>query len=175
MLTTHLPSRFRLHPLCYLLGLLPSLALAEKAVPQMEEIIVTASKREQTLNQYSGSATVIGAGELEFSGDINDVARLVPGFTVVDAGPRNPNSLIVRGMRVAPVDANDLGGDGGSVASYVDNIPMQGYFLPPSFSLKDLQRVEVLRGPQGTLYGNASISDQNRVECRYKNVSDGRK
>lgn len=158
MLTTHLPSRFRLHPLCYLLGLLPSLAQAEKAAPQVEEIIVTASKREQTLNQYSGSATVIGAGELEFSGDINDVARLVPGFTVVDAGPRNPNSLIVRGMRVAPVDANDLGGDGGSVASYVDNIPMQGYFLPPSFSLKDLQRVEVLRGPQGTLYGNASIS-----------------
>ena len=154
----HLTSpRFRLHPLCYLFGLMPSFALADSAVPQMEDIIVTASKREQALNEFSGSVTVIGTKDLRFSTDLNDVARLVPGFTVLNAGPRNSNSMIMRGLRVDEVESNDFGGDGGSVASYVDNIPLQGYFLPPSFSVKDLERIEVLRGPQGTLYGNASI------------------
>ena len=126
-------------------------------MPQMEEIIVTASKREQTLSEFPGSVTVIGAEDLRFATGLNDVARLVPGFSVLDSGPRNSNGLVVRGLRVDEVESNDFGGDGGSVASYVDNIPLQGYFLPPSFSLKDLERIEVLRGPQGTLYGNASI------------------
>lgn len=154
----HLTSpRFRLHPFCYLFGLIPSLALADSAVPKMEEIIVTASKREQALNEFSGSVTAINADALDFSSGIHDIARLVPGFAVLDTGPRDSSSLIIRGLRVDDVGENDLGGDGGSVASYVDNIPLQGYFLPPAFSLKDLERVEVLRGPQGTLYGNASI------------------
>ena len=149
--------RFRLHPLCYLFSLIPSFALADSAMPQMEEIIVTASKREQTLNEFSGSVTAISSGALDFSSGIHDIARLVPGFAVLDTGPRDSSSLIIRGLRVEEVGENDLGGDGGSVASYVDNIPLQGYFLPPAFGLKDLERVEVLRGPQGTLYGNASI------------------
>jgi outer membrane receptor protein involved in Fe transport len=149
--------RFRLHPLCYLFSLIPSFALADSATPRLEEVIVTASKREQSLNEFSGSASVVDAEALSFSADLSDVARLVPGFTVLDAGPRNSSSLIIRGLRFDEVGANDLGGDGGSVASYVDNAPLQGYFLPPAFSLKDLQRIEVLRGPQGTLYGNASV------------------
>lgn len=172
MITTRLPSRFRLHPLCCLLGILPSLALADTAAPRLEEVIVTASKREQTLNEFSGAATVVGADALAFSSDINDVARLVPGFTVLDAGPRNPDSLIIRGLRMGDVDANDLGGDGGSVASYLDNIPLQGYFVPPSLSLKDLQRVEVLRGPQGTLYGNASIGGLVRYITARPDLAD---
>ncbi|WP_439174638.1 TonB-dependent receptor [Cellvibrio sp. ARAG 10.3] len=159
MLTTpHLTApRFRLHPLCYLFSLIPSFALAEPTMPQMEEITVTASKREQSLNEFSGSVTAINADSLDFSSGIHDIARLVPGFAVLETGPRDSSSLIIRGLRVDDVGENDLGGDGGSVASYVDNIPLQGYFLPPAFSLKDLERVEVLRGPQGTLYGNSSI------------------
>ena len=128
MLTTpHLTApRFRLHPLCYVFSLIPSFALAESTMPQMEEIIVTASKREQTLSEFAGSVTVIGAEDLRFATDLNDVARLVPGFSVLDSGPRNSNGLVVRGLRVDEVESNDFGGDGGSVASYVDNIPLQG-------------------------------------------------
>src|SRR5690606_40702446 len=58
------------------------------------------------------------------------------------------------------------------LASYLDNIPLQGYFLPPSLSLKDLQRVEVLRGPQGTLYGNASIGGLVRYITARPDLAD---
>lgn len=130
---------------------LPVLA-ADGAV---EEVIVTASKRGQSLQDFAGAASVI----TNFNGvkSIGDIANQVPGFSIVDAGPRNPTGLVIRGLRMDEVGANDLGGDGAAVASYVDNIPLQGYFVPPSFSIKDLQQVEVVRGPQGTLYGNASI------------------
>ncbi|MEN0036000.1 MAG: TonB-dependent receptor [Cellvibrio sp.] len=129
-------------------------ALAADA-PAVEEVIVTASKRGQSLQDFAGAASVI----TNFAGvkNIGDIANQVPGFSIVDAGPRNPTGLVIRGLRMDEVGSNDLGGDGAAVASYVDNIPLQGYFVPPSFSVKDLQQVEVVRGPQGTLYGNASI------------------
>ena len=144
-------------PLALACALLPLMALpaAANKAPAVEEVIVTASKRAQSLQDFSGAASVI----TNFSGinNIGDIAAQVPGFSIVDAGPRNPTGLIIRGLRMDEVGSNDLGGDGSIVASYVDNIPLQGYFVPPSYSLKDLQQVEVIRGPQGTLYGNASI------------------
>lgn len=144
-------------PLALACALLPLLALpaTAKVEPAIEEVIVTAAKRAQSLEDFTGAISVVN----NFSGvnNIGDIATQVPGFSIVDAGPRNPTGLVIRGLRMNEVDANDLGGDGSMVASYVDNIPLQGYFVPPSFSLKDLQQVEVIRGPQGTLYGNASI------------------
>jgi iron complex outermembrane receptor protein len=158
MISHHTQTRSHRHkPLTLACALLPLLALpsAANAAPVIEEVIVTASKREQSLQDFSGSISVIN----NFTGvnNIGDIASQVPGFSILDAGPRNPTGLIIRGLRMDEVGSNDLGGDGSAVASYVDNIPLQGYFVPPSFSLKDLQQVEVLRGPQGTLYGNASI------------------
>lgn len=145
-------------PLAIACALIPLIAFPVSAAAtedNIEEIIVTASKRNQNLQDFSGSATVIS--NLQGISSIGDIANQVPGFTIVDAGPRNPTGLVIRGLRLDELGSNDLGGDGAAVASYVDNIPLQGYFVPPSFSLKDLQQVEVLRGPQGTLYGNASI------------------
>lgn len=130
-------------------------AQTEAATPEVEEVIVTATKREQRLQDFSGAISVVN----KFDGiaNLSDIARQVPGLSLVEAGPRNPTGIIIRGLRMDEVGSNDLGGDGGTVTSYVDNIPLQGYFVPPAISLKDLQQVEVLRGPQGTLYGNASI------------------
>lgn len=148
---------FSQKPLAMACALLPLWVLpaAAKVEPAVEEVIVTAAKRSQPLEDFTGAISVVN----NFSGvnNISDIAARVPGFSIVDAGPRNPTGLVIRGLRMSEVDANDLGGDGSMVASYVDNIPLQGYFVPPSFSLKDLQQVEVIRGPQGTLYGNASI------------------
>ena len=130
-------------------------SIAAASAPVVEEVVVTATKREQHLQDFAGAASVI----TDFAGinNIGDIAAQVPGFSIVDAGPRNPTGLIIRGLRTDEMGSNDLGGDGSAIASYVDNIPLQGYFVPPGFSPKDLQQVEVIRGPQGTLYGNASI------------------
>jgi iron complex outermembrane receptor protein len=158
MISHHTQTRSHRHkPLTLACALLPLLALpsAANAAPVIEEVIVTAAKREQSLQDFSGSISVIN----NFTGvnNIGDIASQVPGFSIVDAGPRNPTGLVIRGLRLDEANANDLGGDGAVVASYVDNIPLQGFFAPPAMGLKDMQQVEVLRGPQGTLYGNASI------------------
>lgn len=154
MNTIRTPFRLRYSATGALACALFSLPPAAKAA-DIEEVIVTASKRNQSLQDFSGAVSVVN----NFSGinNLGDIAGQVPGFSLVDAGPRNPAVLIMRGLRLDEIGSNDLGGDGSAIASYVDNIPLQGYFVPPAFSLKDLQQVEVLRGPQGTLYGNASI------------------
>lgn len=140
---------------CALMPLLSAVSIAAETNSSVEEVVVTASKRNQSLQDFAGAASVI----TNFAGikSLADIAGQTTGFSIVDAGPRNPTGLVIRGLRMDEVGANDLGGDGGAVASYVDNIPLQGYFVPPKFSLKDLQQVEIVRGPQGTLYGNASI------------------
>ena len=140
---------------CTLVPIISTPLAFASTTASVEEVVVTASKRNQSLQDFSGSVSVVN----DFSGinNLGDIAAQVPGFSLVDAGPRNPAVLIMRGLRLDEIGSNDLGGDGSAIASYVDNIPLQGYFVPPAFSLKDLQQVEVLRGPQGTLYGNASI------------------
>lgn len=151
------PCRGNKTPLALACALLPFMSLPSWAAQTsaVEEVIVTAAKRDQRLQDFSGAVSVVN----NFQGvkSIGDIATQIPGLNIVDAGPRNPTGLIIRGLRMDEIDANDLGGDGSLVASYVDNIPLQGYFVPPSFSLKDLQQIEVVRGPQGTLYGNASV------------------
>lgn len=162
-MTTPVIRTRRKHPLAIACTLLPLLGLPAIAAQlgnkpsdnKLEEVVVTASKRDQRLQDFTGSVTVIS--DFQNIKNIADIASQVPGFNIVDAGPRNPAGLVIRGLRMDEIGSNDLGGDGATVASYVDNIPLQGYFVPPSFSLKDLQQVEVLRGPQGTLYGNASV------------------
>lgn len=124
----------------------------------LEEIIVTSSKRDLSLQQFSGSASVLDKEILQGLSSISDIAQHVPGLATIDTGPRNPTAMMIRGLRFDTINAGEFIGDGATVASYFDNIPLQGYYVPPSLSLKDLQQVEVLRGPQGTLYGNASIA-----------------
>ncbi len=123
----------------------------------LEEVVVTASKRAQLINDFSGSISVVKMESLNPAATLSDVANQVPGFSLLSSGPRNPAALVMRGLRMDAVDGYENGNDGGTVASYVDNIPLQGFFVPPAFSLKDLQQIEILRGPQGTLYGNASL------------------
>lgn len=122
-----------------------------------EEIIVTSAKREQSLQDFSGAISVVKTDSLNPGASLSDLANEVPGLSVIENGPRNVTTLVMRGLRMDAVDSRDAIGDGSGVASYVDNIPLQGFFVPPSYGLKDLQQVEVLRGPQGTLYGNASV------------------
>jgi outer membrane receptor protein involved in Fe transport len=130
---------------------------AEESIENIDEVIVTASKRNQSLKDFSGSVSVIKGDSFNPGASISDLADQVPGLTVINNGPRAISSLTMRGLRMDEVTPNDLGGDGSTVVTYIDNIPLQGFFVPPANTMKDLQQIEVLRGPQGTLYGNASI------------------
>lgn len=114
----------------------------------IDEIVVTAQKREQSLQEVPISVTALRGEDLQQRGaeGLTEFTRLVPGLSYVDYGPggqRNNRPLIIRGI--------DSSGEfaAPSVGYYIDETPIS----VADTKLFDLERIEVLRGPQGTLYG----------------------
>jgi outer membrane receptor protein involved in Fe transport len=123
----------------------------------LEEIVVTAQKREQVLKDIPMSITVLSGEFLERqrAHNFQDLVALVPGFSV-ESNTRGVSRITLRGI--------NTGGVASTVGVYVDEIPFgsssglaNGSILSGDFDTFDLARVEVLRGPQGTLYGASSL------------------
>lgn len=143
--------------------LLPGLALAQDAAPQAavagdDAIIVTAQKRAERVQDVPISISVVGGEQMQQSGgsQLLDYAAYVPGLQVDNGGSPGRSTLSLRG--VAPI------GPSATVGVYLDDAPIGSsgiYNRGQSFSLDllpyDVERLEVLRGPQGTLYGASSI------------------
>jgi iron complex outermembrane receptor protein len=119
----------------------------------LSTIIVTAEKREESIQNVPMSVTAVSGNildDLEMR-SFADYAALVPGLSLVNSRP-GFTTLTLRGQ--------NAGGVGSTVAVYLDESPfgsssalLNGSILSGDFDTWDLQRVEVLRGPQGTLYG----------------------
>ena len=135
-------------------ALTPALAAEEEKVfGGLEEIVITASKREQTLQEAGMSVTAIGAQDLERMGasGFADFAVRVPnlGFGNESDGRFNSNSPAIRGI----FGVNTTG-------FYIDDVPVPASMQP---RVIDVQRIEVLRGPQGSLYGARSMGGTIRL------------
>jgi iron complex outermembrane receptor protein len=124
---------------------------------QNEAIIVTAEKRPQLLIDVPQSVSVVSGANLEAQHATNfqDYLKLVPGLQLNQSSP-GEGRLIVRGV--------NTGGVASTVSVYVDETPfgsssglVNGAVLAGDFDTYDLNRIEVLRGPQGTLYGASSL------------------
>jgi iron complex outermembrane receptor protein len=134
----------------------------------LSEIVVTAQRRNQTVQDIPYNISVVGGADIANSGatNINDLSRIVNGLVTVDQGPAArsfQNDLTLRGLRT------DSPG-GGSVSMYKPSQTVNAvstYFgeTPIFFPmvLEDIERVEVLRGPQGTLYGSGAEAGTIRV------------
>ena len=124
----------------------------------IEEILVTAQVREARVQDIPYNISAMTGETLERQNVVNqyDVLRAMHGITVVDRGYRNGgtvNSIVIRGLNVDNGQNGDIMLNAvPSVATYYDNTPLFANFL-----VKDIERVEVLRGPQGTLYGSGSL------------------
>lgn len=140
----------------------------EAPAPVLKEIVVTAQRRQQTVQDVPYNISVIDPKQIDESGatTLNDLTRDVPGLVTVDTGPGSRggmNNLTLRGLRT------DSPGGGQSVAEIPGESvsPVSTYFgeTPVFFAmpLYDVQRVEVLRGPQGTLYGSGSQAGTIRI------------
>src|SRR6202171_2078548 len=119
---------------------------------QIEEIVVTAQKREQNLQKIPVSVTAVSGESLEARGitDVSSFARATSGLQL----GQGTAGVVVPFLRGVGTSATNLGAES-SVAVYADGV----YFsrLPAGFfSLNDVERVEVLKGPQGTLFGRNS-------------------
>ena len=123
-----------------------------------EEIIVTAQKRATTLQDVPFSIAALTNEDIKESGATNivELARNVPGLYITDLGP-GQSQVAIRGISAGQV-VRDQPGVKESVGIYLDESPISVALFTPDLDLYDLDRVEVLRGPQGTLFGAGSSS-----------------
>ncbi len=153
--------RIRLPLICAMFGAFAALhghaasaadaAAVEEAGP-LQEITVTATRHEESLSKVPISVTALTQDAMDLRGikDFQDVARFTPGVNVDNSGT---NNIAIRGIASS--------GGAGTTGIYIDDTPIQiralafnpDDALPKNF---DMDRIEVLRGPQGTLFGAGS-------------------
>ncbi len=131
-----------------------SIVLSATAQAQIEEIVVTAQKREQSITDVPMSITVVSADTLDNAGiiDASDLTLVVPGFVYSQATTGNP-IYSLRGIGFNDSSAHSTS----TVGIYQDQVSIPFPIMTRGL-LVDIDRVEVLKGPQGTLYGRNSTA-----------------
>jgi iron complex outermembrane recepter protein len=128
------------------------------------EIVVTAQKRAQYLQDVPISLEAFSAKKLEENqiSSFDDYAKLLPSVSFQSFGP-GQSQIYFRGVS-SGADANGShSGPQPTSALYVDEIPMTTIGGAPDLHIYDMERVEALSGPQGTLYGSSSLSGTLRL------------
>lgn len=150
-----------------LAGVGPQVQAQETAIDTLEEIIVTANRRAQSVQDVPYNISATSGDELaqSLTFDQTELMRNVPGVAVVDRGYRNSgvvNGIMIRGINVDGSAVGDYALSAvPTVSTYVNDTPLYANFI-----LRDIERVEVLRGPQGTLYGSGSLGGTVRYIMR---------
>ena len=135
-------------------ALLSSIALSVHAqAPQLEEIIVTAQKRAENLQSVPVSVSALSAANLESFKyrDAGEIAAQIPNLQASNPSGDGFPIFSLRGVSMSDYSFNQSS----PVASYVDEV-YKGNPAIQGVQMYDLERIEVLRGPQGTLYGKNS-------------------
>ena len=140
---------------------------ASEAEHPLQEVVVTATRREESLSKIPVSVTALTQADMDDKGikDFLDVARFTPGVSIDNSAT---NAISIRGISSS--------GGAGTTGIYIDDTPIQmrsvGFnpddTLPKTF---DLERVEILRGPQGTLFGAGSEGGAVRYILTQPSVS----
>ncbi|MGD2129108.1 MAG: TonB-dependent receptor [Lysobacterales bacterium] len=141
---------------------------AESSAGALEEVTVTARKREENIQDIPQSIQAFSQMEIDRSGikSLADIAKFAPAMTVVGS-TAGLNKIVFRGLAdsVRPYIADS------SAAIYLDEQPLTTGAQSPEIRPIDLERVEVLSGPQGTLYGASSQSGTIRYIVAKPDVS----
>jgi iron complex outermembrane receptor protein len=128
----------------------PALARQDEpvAVPDRDVITVTARKREESLFEVPGAISVVGGGQIEALRlqDARDALSLTPNAFLQENNAGTARDISIRGVSTPTLFAEP------GVALYVDDVYASGFITYPT-RFYDIERIEVLRGPQGSLYG----------------------
>jgi len=133
------------------------------AADDIQEIVVTATRRSESVADVPYNISAIGAADIAAAGvtDLEGLTHMIPGLVAPDLGPRAGNindTLTIRGLNASSVNAETQQIAAPLVSTYVDETP-----LFANLKMTDIARVEVLRGPQGTLYGSGSVGGTVRL------------
>ncbi len=132
---------------------------AGSEIATLDKVIVTANKREQAAIDVPASVAAISAERLTLGGSnrLADFAAEIPGLSVIEQ-TRGQMAVVLRGISTGALQSTP------TTAQYVDDAPVgsvnayaAGATLTPDLNPADLQRIEVLKGPQGTLYGAGAV------------------
>ena len=139
----------------------------------LQSIVVTANRRVQNALDVPFNISTVSGDDLANAGatSLTDITRMLPGVTIPDLGARGNggNSLIIiRGLNVNdPVGSAYLPwGSVPTVSTYIDDVPQY-----VNLRLEDVDRVEVLRGPQGTLYGSGAVAGTIKIQHNAPNLT----
>jgi outer membrane receptor protein involved in Fe transport len=132
------------------------------------EIVVTATRRAVSVQDVPINITAVGADQLsrERIDDVRDIAAFTPGVTISDTGPGSTGTIVLRGLNGSDSDASGNSYDN-ALGVYLGEVPL--YY---DFKLLDINRVEVLLGPQGTLYGLGTLAGAIRNIPNRPNTTD---
>jgi outer membrane receptor protein involved in Fe transport len=144
----------------------PAPAIAVVVAPPpgaLQELVITAARRPMLLARAPYSASVIDGAALEAAEvrDIGDVAPMAAGLATTDLGPGR-DKLFLRGLSDGPL----TGETQATVGAYVDGVRITYNAPDPDLKLVDVDQVEIVRGPQGALYGAGSIGGLVQIVTR---------
>lgn len=122
------------------------------------DIVVTANRRSESVQRVASAVTVVSPEELTSKGlgSLGDVTSAAPAVFFQQLSP-GVNRIDMRGITTGSIDVN-VTQDRPLVAVYLDDIPLALQSGNPDLRVFDLERIEVVRGPQGTLYGAGSMA-----------------
>jgi len=138
-----------------------------------ELVVVTASRRAQRAIDVPYNISAIPGAEIEDRKilDVPELIRTVPGVSMVDRGYRNAgvlDGIRIRGINTDSAALGDYAVSAvGAISQYTNDTPIYANFL-----LRDIARVEVLRGPQGTLYGSGALGGTVRFISRAPEIGE---
>jgi outer membrane receptor protein involved in Fe transport len=142
----------------------------EESENVLEEVTVTASRREESLQDVAMAVSVLDIDALADAGltGLTDVLTFVPGVSVTNTGGTFNNIVFIRGINAALA---------AGVVSYIDDIPFGSSTVyanptPLDGTLLDLASLDVLRGPQGTLYGASALGGLMKFVTREPSLED---
>ena len=146
----------------------------DNRVSELEPVVITSNKRLETQREVAGTVSVLDGSDLERRGarDQEDTFKLTPGVQF-NKGDIASNTITIRGIGTSTANEGS-GAQQGPTGQYLEDVPMasaqgKGVVLDPL--TWDLDRIEVLRGPQGVLFGSGSLGGAVRYLFNKPNLS----
>lgn len=141
----------------------PAMAPPAETPLGLGEVVITAQRYPNLPGRTPYAISVVSGGALqrEVLSSLSDLASQVAGMTVTNLGPGR-DKVLLRGLS----DGAFTGQTQSMVALYLDDVPITYSAPDPDLRLADVERVEIMRGPQGTLYGGGSLGGVMRVATR---------